>query len=161
MKNCIFAQIRIKTMFSKACEYGIRACIYIASQSLNEKRVSLKEISKEIASPEAFTAKILQQLVKNKIVDSIKGPSGGFMIEVEKINSIKLKDIVFSIDGEDIYKGCGLGMKECSEIQPCPIHNQYKIIKNGLKEMLDTTNLHQLTFGLQNGMTFLKVGSGK
>lgn len=146
-------------MFSKACEYGIRACIYIASKSIEGKRISLKEISKEIDSPEPFTAKILQQLVKNKIVDSIKGPSGGFMIEPDKIQSIKLRDIVFSIDGDSIYKNCGLGMKECSEAQPCPIHNQFKIIKNGLKEMLDTTNLYQLTNGLLNGMTFLKVDS--
>ena len=144
-------------MFSKACEYGIRACIYIATQSLNDKRVSIKEITKEIDSPEPFTAKILQELVKNKIIDSVKGPSGGFYITSENINLIMLKDIVFSIDGDSIYKGCGLGMKQCSELCPCPIHNQFKIIKNGIKEMLETTNLHQLTYGLQNGMTFLKI----
>lgn len=148
-------------MFSKACEYGIRACIYIATQSLNDKRVSIKEITKEIDSPEPFTAKILQELVKNKIIDSVKGPSGGFYITSENINLIMLKDIVFSIDGDSIYKGCGLGMKQCSEVCPCPIHNQFKIIKNGIKEMLETTNLHQLTYGLQNGMTFLKINQSE
>jgi Rrf2 family iron-sulfur cluster assembly transcriptional regulator len=148
-------------MFSKACEYGIRACIYIATQSLNDKRVSIKEITKEIDSPEPFTAKILQELVKNKIIDSVKGPSGGFYITSENINLIMLKDIVFSIDGDSIYKGCGLGMKQCSELCPCPIHNQFKIIKNGIKEMLETTNLHQLTYGLQNGMTFLKINQSE
>lgn len=148
-------------MFSKACEYGIRACIYIATQSLNNKRSSIKEISQQIDSPEPFTGKILQQLVKNNIIESVKGPSGGFMIDKEKMNSIILKDIVFAFDGESIYKGCGLGMKECSEIKPCPIHNQYKFIKNGIKEMLNTTNLYQLTFGFQNGMTFLKIDALK
>jgi Rrf2 family iron-sulfur cluster assembly transcriptional regulator len=148
-------------MFSKACEYGIRACIYIATQSLNEKRVSIKQITKEIDSPEPFTAKILQELVKNKIIDSVKGPSGGFYITIENINTIMLKDIVFSFDGDSIYKGCGLGMKQCSEVCPCPIHNQFKIIKNGIKEMLETTNLHQLTYGLQNGMTFLKINKSE
>jgi Rrf2 family iron-sulfur cluster assembly transcriptional regulator len=68
-------------MFSKACEYAIRATIYIALQSQESKRVTLKDIAKEIDSPEAFTAKIMQQLVKRGIVDSLKGPTGGFVME--------------------------------------------------------------------------------
>ena len=65
-------------MFSKECEYGIKASTYIALQSLQERSVSLKEIAEEIDSPVAFTAKILHQLAKNHILDSSKGPSGGF-----------------------------------------------------------------------------------
>mgnify|MGYP002795141008 FL=1 len=68
-------------MFSKACEYGIRATIYIAMQSLEGFRVNLKEIAAAIDSPIAFTAKILQQLVKSNIVESVKGAKGGVQIE--------------------------------------------------------------------------------
>ena len=50
-------------MFSKACEYGIRASIYIASQTQIGNRVSLVDVVKKIESPEAFTSKILQKLV--------------------------------------------------------------------------------------------------
>ena len=49
-------------MFSKACEYAIRSCILIATNSLESKNSNLKDISKAIDSPEAFTAKILQKL---------------------------------------------------------------------------------------------------
>ena len=63
-------------MFSKACEYGIRAAVYIAHQSMEGRRVSLKEIAEKIDSPVAFTAKILQQLSRNGIVESIKGAGG-------------------------------------------------------------------------------------
>ena len=52
-------------MFSKACEYGIRASIYIAQQSLLDRKVSLKEISEAIESPTAYTSKILQKLTRN------------------------------------------------------------------------------------------------
>ncbi|HRP52222.1 MAG TPA: Rrf2 family transcriptional regulator [Fluviicola sp.] len=144
-------------MFSKACEYAIRSSIFIAQKSMDGKRTSLKEIAKEIDSPEAFTAKILQQLARNKIVDSIKGPQGGFEIPQNRIESIKLKDIVFAIDGDAIYTSCGLGMKQCSESHPCPIHAQFKIIKNGLLSMLESTTLKQLSLGLNEGITFLKV----
>ncbi len=47
-------------MFSKACEYGIRAAVYVTLQSLEGRRVSVSEIGEEIDAPVAFTAKILQ-----------------------------------------------------------------------------------------------------
>lgn len=143
-------------MFSKACEYGIRASIYISLQSLQNVRVSLKDIAKEIDSPEAFTAKILQQLAKNKIIDSVKGPSGGFDIDKKKIEKIVLSEIVKAIDGDSIFDGCGLGLKKCSEKQPCPVHNKFKKIREDLKKMLDTTTLYELSLGLKDGSTFLK-----
>ena len=141
----------------KACEYGIRASIYIAGQSHKDKRVSLKDIAKEIGSPVAFTAKILQELSKNKIIDSVKGPSGGFQIEQKRIHKIKLSHIVLAIDGDSIYKGCGLGLKECSEKVPCPVHNQFKAIRNNIISMLENTNLSDLSLGLKDGSTFLKM----
>ena len=70
-------------MFSKACEYGIRAVIYIWSQSEEGKKIGIKDISKEIDGPEFFTAKILQSLAKQGVVSSAKGPNGGFFIEKE------------------------------------------------------------------------------
>jgi Rrf2 family protein len=144
-------------MFSKACEYAIRSTIFIATKSLEGERANLKEISKEIDSPIAFTAKILQELVRNNIIESQKGPSGGFMIQTDQLSEIKLKHIVLAIDGDSILNECSLGMRECSEIFPCPVHSQFKIIRNGIKEMLETTDLVQLCKGLKSGMTFLKL----
>lgn len=142
-------------MFSKACEYAIRATIYIADQSSRGRRVGLKDISKAIASPEAFTAKILQQLSRNQIVDSIKGPNGGFAIEPRKMSKIKLSQIVLAIDGDSVYKGCGLGLKECSEKQPCPVHEKFKVVRNELRKMLESTTIMELSKGLKTGLTFL------
>ncbi len=144
-------------MFSKACEYGIRAVIHIAVRSNNNTRTSLKDISKEIHSPEAFTAKILQQLAKNDIIDSIKGPNGGFEIEKKKMTKIKLSHIVLALDGDSIFKGCGLGLKDCSEVHPCPVHHKFKKIRNELKQMLENTSVHELSLGLKDGLTFLKL----
>ena len=144
-------------MFSKACEYGIRATIHIAHQSRLERRISLKQITKAIDSPVAFTAKILQSLAKNSIIHSLKGPSGGYMIEAHSIRSTTLADIVEAIDGDQIYRGCGLGLKECNDSRPCPVHSKYKKIRNNLAEMLKTTTVEQLTIGMQTGSTYLKI----
>jgi Rrf2 family protein len=143
-------------MFSKACEYAIKATIYVAVQSLENKRVSLKDIAREIDSPVAFTAKILQQLTKKNIMQSVMGPTGGFQIEKKKIDEIKLSQIVDAIDGDSIYRGCGLGLKECNAAKPCPVHDKFAKIRNDLKEMLENTSLYELATGLEVGLTFLK-----
>lgn len=143
-------------MFSKACEYTIRATVYIAEQSQEHQRVSLKDIAREIDSPEAFTAKILQQLVRNNIIYSIKGATGGFEINPGKMKSIKLSDIVLAIDGDGIYKLCVLGLKDCSEEYPCPVHHKYKYIKKDIRGMLENTNVLEMSKGLKEGLTCLR-----
>lgn len=143
-------------MFSKACEYGIRASTYIALKSTEGKRVSLKEIAKEIDSPVAFTAKILQQLSKNNIIDSAKGALGGFEIQQSRIDLITLSEIVYAIDGNKVYEGCALGLKECNANKPCPVHYKFVEIRNELKHMLEHTSLYEMTTGLEVGLTFLK-----
>ena len=143
-------------MFSKACEYGVRAVIYIGAQSSQEKRASLKDIARQIDSPEAFTAKILQQLTRSNIIDSVKGPAGGFTIDKRKINKIKLGQVVAAIDGDGIYKGCGLGLKACSEKRPCPLHDKFKSVREEIRCMMENTYLHELSHGLKNGM-YLKI----
>ncbi|AFL96827.1 Rrf2 family transcriptional regulator [Ornithobacterium rhinotracheale] len=144
-------------MFSKTCEYGIRATIFIATQSLDNKRVRLKEIAKEINTPEAFTAKILQDLAKHDLISSIKGPYGGFEISIEQLKEIKLSQIVDAIDGDKIYNGCGLGFKECNKNNPCPIHDKFKKVRQKLKKMLETTTLYELAIKVENGNAILKL----
>jgi len=143
-------------MFSKACEYGIKATLYIARQSQLEKRASLKEIAGAINSPEAFTAKNLHQLARYGIINSGNSPNGGFYIPTVDQEKGKLSHIVTAIDGSSIYNGCGLGLRECNELQPCPVHDKFKIIRDQLKAMLETTTIHELTTGLKEGLTFLK-----
>ena len=144
-------------MFSKACEYAIRAAIYITDQSIKDRRISLKDIAKQIDSPEAFTAKILQQLAKNNIINSVKGPNGGFIIEKENMSKIFLSQIISAIDGDQIYKGCGLGLKKCSASKPCPLHEKFKTIRDNLKKTLENTTVLELSLGLSDGTTFLKI----
>lgn len=145
-----------RSMFSKACEYGIKATIYIAEQSLIEKKVGLKEVAKAIDSPEAYTSKILQLLCKHNIINSEKGPRGGFSMNNQELDKVKLSTVVFAIDGDQIYTGCGLGLKKCNEKKPCPVHYQFKSIREDLKTMLETTYIKTMTSDLKVGLTFLK-----
>ncbi len=143
-------------MFSKACEYGIRAVIHLARVSEKGERGSLKQVAEAIDSPVAFTAKVLQLLARDGIIFSVHGPTGGYEIPKENLTKIYLSDIVKAIDGDEIYNGCGLGLENCNEKKPCPLHFQFKVIRDDLKEMLQTTSVQDLAKGLHDGMAFLK-----
>ena len=143
-------------MFSKTCEYGIRAAIFIAEESRKRNKTGIKEIAGHIDSPEAFTGKILQTLVKRQIISSTKGPSGGFYISEESLSQIKLVEIVSSIDGDAVFKNCALGLNVCSEDSPCPLHSEFKRIRDELEAMLRSVSIGDLTTGLYSKQTFLK-----
>jgi len=143
-------------MFSKACQYGIKASVYVALQSSLGIRANLKEIAKNIDSPEAFTAKVLHQLAKNNLMDSHKGPTGGFVIDSAQAKNIRLSDIVKAIDGDRIYNGCALGFDKCDAEKPCPMHYHFVSIRNNLKNMLEQTSLFDLANELVKEPTFLK-----
>lgn len=141
-------------IFSKACEYGIRAVIYIYSISCQNRKAGIKEISGEIDSPEHFTGKILQELSRRGIISSTKGPHGGFYMD-EYQGGITLLDLVEAIDGDRIFKGCGLGLKNCSELEPCPIHYEYARARESMKKMLSKKSVKELSEELDKGETYL------
>ncbi|MEZ4911827.1 MAG: Rrf2 family transcriptional regulator [Saprospiraceae bacterium] len=143
-------------MFSKACEYGIRAIIYISQKSQDGHRVNLKSVAKAIDSPEAFTAKVLQSLANNNIISSSKGSSGGYDIPENRQSNITLFDVVNAIDGDTIYDKCGLGLQQCNPQKPCPMHYKFIAIRDNLKQMSQQTTIHDLTKELLQGTTCLK-----
>ena len=151
----LFLPLSIKNMFSKSCEYAIKAMIFVAQKSKDEARVSLKEIAKGTDAPEHFIAKIMQELGRKRLVQSIKGPNGGFYM-TEKNLQTSSTDIVKAIDGDKLYLDCVLGLKACSEVNPCPVHFEYKEIKRNLIKMMDTNTIGKFNEKLDSGSFFLK-----
>ena len=135
-------------MFSKACEYAIRATLYIAGATANDQRVTVKDIASEVNAPEAFPAKILQKLVRDGHIASLKGPGGGFSLTEARARKLHLDRIVMSIDGDGVYTGCALGLSHCSDKRPCPLHEQFKEVRSRLRDLLEKTSVHELSTGL-------------
>ena len=142
-------------MFSKTCEYAIRAMIYIAQQSKNDVKVGVKDIAKGINSPEYFIAKILQDLSRKGLLLSFKGPTGGFYLD-DKALKCSLADIVKAIDGDKIFSGRGLGLDYCSAAKPCPIHYEFKKIRGDIYKTLQSTRLGEFHDQLTKDIGFLK-----
>ncbi|MEJ6980143.1 Rrf2 family transcriptional regulator [Pedobacter sp. P351] len=143
------------SIFSKTCEYAMRAVFFIAHRTASGGKVGIKEIALGISSPEHFLAKILQDLSRRGIVLSTKGPNGGFYMDAPSLKR-PLSDVVEAIDGDGIFVGCGLGLEYCSEENPCPIHHQFKDIRNQIHDMLQHTSIEAFNGDLNLGITALK-----
>lgn len=138
-------------MFSKSTEYALRSVIFIAQKGSAEKKLGLDEIAKAIDSPVSFTAKILQQLTKdNKIVSSMRGPNGGFYL-TDKAKKLPVRIILEAMQEYEVLDKCVLGLAECSDAKPCPMHSEYKIIKHELIRLFSKKTIQMLAEEMSKG----------
>jgi Rrf2 family protein len=142
-------------MLSLSCKYALRAIVYIMSKAASLHRSGIKEIAEAIGANEHTTAKILQLLAKEGLVHSAKGPTGGFYL-LPDAGPIYLIQVVRLIDGEQFFFECGLGLKECSEKKPCPIHHTYKAARADLYQKFCSITVQQLSDEIALGKAFLK-----
>ena len=144
-------------MFSKACEYAIKSVIFVAQEALAGRKTNVKQISEATNAPESFVAKILQPLSKKGILLSNKGKQGGFTIDIDKLEKIKLIEIVLITDGADILTRCAFGLDKCSSEKPCPFHFKYKTIRESLQRSLSEISIYDMALKTEQGEAFLKI----
>jgi Rrf2 family protein len=130
-------------VFKKETEYALRGMVYIQTQNMKERRPGIAEIAHEIEAPFFYTAKIFQRLAKQGFVKSLKGKGGGFFLDPDKLD-LPLKDIIIAIEGEELFIGCGFGLKNCDENNPCPLHHQYGFIRNEINKLVTGETIQSL-----------------
>jgi Rrf2 family iron-sulfur cluster assembly transcriptional regulator len=140
-------------MLSSSCRYGIRAVIYLASQPASNGKTGIKQISKDLDLPSPFLAKILQQLAKQKILSSSKGPHGGFSL-LKDPRKITLIDIVNTIDGYDTFTDCIMHNGSCEGVEKegkhCPLHQDYEKSRRELIKLFSNRTIHELVIKSTN-----------
>jgi Rrf2 family protein len=141
-------------MLSLTCKTAIKAVIYLASKFESAEKAGIKEIADYIDASEHTVGKMLQTLVKQKVINSVKGPNGGFYITAKQINQ-PLLNIIHAIDGKDVFNQCGLGLSKCSATHPCPIHNDYKKIRDQFKEMCQIRKVTDVSEIVTDGFAYL------
>jgi Rrf2 family iron-sulfur cluster assembly transcriptional regulator len=142
-------------MLSTSCKYALRSAVYLMAHAHSGMKASIKEIAKEIEANEHTTGKILQLLVKEKIIASTKGPNGGFYISPNS-KKIYLIDIVKVVDSVHFFFDCGLGLHKCSEHKPCPIHHTYKVSREKLYHEFSSITIQILANTIEKGEGFLR-----
>lgn len=135
-------------MLSNTCKYALRALIYLGKFSTDDKRIGIKKISEDLGLSSPFLGKILQNLVKQKLLVSTKGPNGGFAL-ARQAEEISLMDIVIKVDGEEFFTNCLISLEPCRTHDPskplCPVHAQYEQLRGEITRFYENTSLRTIS----------------
>ena len=141
-------------MLSLSCKASIKAVIFLGSKFNSGEKSGIKEIAEFINENEHTVGKLLQKLVKDGIINSAKGPTGGFYITARQKNQ-PIINVVEAIDGKEVFNQCGLGLSKCSSTHPCPIHNDYKAVRDLFEKMCRDKKMSDLCEPVNNGLAYL------
>ena len=102
-----------------------------------------KSIAIKIKAPQNYLGKMLQNLANQKMVTSQKGLGGGFRLNRDP-KKIALYDVVEPIDNVSLWKECILGLKKCSDSNPCTAHHGWKRVRENYYKFLKNTSIADL-----------------
>lgn len=137
-------------MLSKSSKYAIKAVLFLALHS-DEKKVKVKDISEPINVPQAYIAKLLQELSRNKIISSSRGPKGGFYLSKADLGN----SLINIIDGEKRLHACVLSLEKCNLEKPCPLHELVYPIKTKFIKALQDKTIKEFSTLIKQGKVFL------
>jgi Rrf2 family protein len=127
-------------MLSQTVEYALRATLFVARN--HPDAVPLAAIAEGAEAPRGYLAKILSELARAGILESSRGPGGGFRIATHP-NALALADIVRAIDGTT-ERRCLLGHGGCGDNPQCTAHARWAPIANEMDVFFGKTTLADL-----------------
>jgi Rrf2 family transcriptional regulator, iron-sulfur cluster assembly transcription factor len=143
-------------MLSKSSKYAIKAVLFLALNSNDKKKVMVKDISEPINVPQAYIAKLLQELSRQNIISSSRGYKGGFYLSDDNKKQ-SIMSIVNVIDGEKNFNACMLSLKDCDEDKPCPLHKTLYPFKSNIIRNLESISIKDLALEVELGNAFLPL----
>lgn len=138
---------------SKSFGYALRGILYIALLQDEQRKIQIDEIAAKLSVPRHFLGKILQNLVKAGLLQSAKGPHGGFSLHQNTMTTPLIK-LVEETDGMEQFNICVLQFRNCSQINPCPLHQESELIKTKFLNVLRQTTIADLL--LDDKKVFIK-----
>ena len=137
--------------FSVGVEYALHCLLYMVEM---EETVGIKELAKFQGISETYLSKVYGKLSKNKIVASVPGVKGGYVL-AKRAEEITFLDVVEAIEGKEPFFQCAEirqnnilldpdhvpeEYKKC----PCLIHVVMLEAENEMKKYLHNKNLKWL-----------------
>ena len=127
-------------IFSSASAYALRA---LAALPEDGTFVMAKDLAEQLGLPGPYLAKVLQGLVQGGMLESVRGPKGGFRL-AKPTQKITVEEVVHLLDGEDTFKSCVMGFPECSSDQPCPMHDAWTAVKEQMATSMTNATIADL-----------------
>lgn len=144
------------SMISNSSKYALKAVLYLAVHSSEEKKILAKNLSGPTHVPQAYLSKLMQELTRHHLISSTRGPGGGFYLTDEN-RSVFLIEIINVIDGTNKLTSCMLSLKKCNEKHPCPMHHLVGDAKVNFVKNLEETTIQDLVINIQEGKSFLSL----
>ena len=107
-------------MFSQTVEYALRAVVYLAGQGTAPR--TSEQIAQSTRVPQSYLSKVLQQLAENGLINSQRGPRGGFVL-ARSADVLTILEVVAAVDPICRIKTCPLGLASHG-VQLCPLHKR-------------------------------------
>lgn len=128
-------------MFARSSGYAVKALTHLAGQP-SGKLVGAREMATSLDIPMPFLWKILRKLGQRKLVRSFKGVRGGYQL-ARPAETIYVSEILTA--GRDNHVGrCILGLAQCDDQNPCPLHEHWKDLRVQIEHTLESTTLADL-----------------
>lgn len=143
-------------MLSNSAKYALKAVLFLAVHSNENKKVMIKDIAKPINVPQPYIAKLLQELSKQEIISSTRGINGGFYLTESNMKQPVI-NVIYAIDGKYKMHSCLLSLENCNENFPCPLHHIANPMRNQLVESLNIKTIKELATEITSGITFLPL----
>lgn len=143
-------------MLSNTCKYAIRSMVYLSVYGDGKKKIGIKEISEKLDIPSPFLGKIMQSLVKSELLNSTKGPRGGFTLG-RPAEEIALMEVVAIIDGMDVFENCLVRTAKCSHTEPCGVHDNITALRKELGQFFEHQTIADLASEFRRDSTRVQI----
>lgn len=131
---------------NKKVEYALISLKYMASLS-SDKLVSAREICDRFKTPFDTTAKVLQTMNTNGLLNSTKGIKGGYSL-ARTLNSITFNELNNMIEGKESYKSfCENSKGLCDLYNICNISTPIEALNKKVNQFLNELTLEDLLMG--------------
>jgi len=126
-------------MISKTAIHAVNALVELAGLKDHEFAGAAK-LAEKIKAPQNYLGKLLQTLSQAGLVHSQKGLGGGFRL-AHRPEDITLYDVVEPIDHVSRWSRCLMSQGTCTEKEPCPMHRQWAVVRDGYFKMLKGSSI--------------------
>tara|TARA_Y100000996_G_scaffold298951_1_gene236858 strand:+ start:222 stop:641 length:420 start_codon:yes stop_codon:yes gene_type:complete len=125
--------------------YAVMALTDLAKFNLKDP-VSLRDISLRQGISLVYLEQLFLKLKKNKIVKSIRGKKGGYVLN-KKASEVKISEILLAVDEKIKTVGCKKHSKEgCNgRSSKCITHDFWDELENYINDFFKKKNLEDLT----------------
>ena len=128
------------TMLSQTVEYALRAATYLATSP--EEPRTVDQIAEATKVPVAYLAKVMQALVRGRIVTSRRGVGGGFML-ARPPHDLPILEIVQAVDPIQRINSCPLGLASHGT-HLCPLHRRLDNALAAMETAFSSTTLAEV-----------------